>query len=88
MKISQGTIIRTILLVIALINVGLEMSGKSIIPIDEELVRELVSYGFTVFAAVMAWWKNNSFTKPAIKADEYLKEEKTQIKQTKESEEN
>ena len=36
----------------------------------------LVSTGFTVISAAIAWWKNNSFTQSALKADEVMKEEK------------
>ena len=74
MKVSKSTIIRAIMPIIALVNVALEMSGHSLIPIDEELVSELVSFGFLAFTAIYGYWKNNSFTPNAIKADEYLKE--------------
>ena len=32
---------------------------------------------FTAVTTVVAWWKNNSFTKEAIEADMMLREEKT-----------
>ena len=71
MKVSVDTICRTVLLIIALINAGLEMTGHSIIPIDDEQITQIISLVFTVVASLTAWWKNNSFTKNAIKADEY-----------------
>lgn len=74
MKVSKSTIIRAIMLIIALVNVALEMSGRSLLPIDEELVSELVSFGFLAVSAIVGYWKNNSFTPDAIKADTYLKE--------------
>ena len=74
MKVSKSTIIRAVMLIIALVNVALEMSGHSLIPIDEPLVSELVSFGFLAVTAIRAYWKNNSFTPNAIKADTYLKE--------------
>lgn len=73
MNISKATIIRTICLVIAILNIILEMTGHSIIPIDNELVTEAVSIVFLIGSAVASWWKNNSFTKNAIEADNYLK---------------
>ncbi len=73
MNISKGTIIRTVVLVLALINQVLTAFGKSPIPIDDDAVTNLISTVWTVIAALVAWWKNNSFTKKAIQADETLK---------------
>lgn len=72
MKISTGTIIRTICLGLALINQILVATGHSVIPIDDETVNLLVSTLATVITSIIAWWKNNSFTKCAIDADNYL----------------
>lgn len=74
MKISKGTIIRTVCLLLALINITLEVFGKRVIPIDDEQVSEVISVIFTIVTSLTAAWKNNSFTEEAIKADEYLKE--------------
>ena len=74
MKISKGTIIRTVCLLLALINITLETFGKRIIPISDEQVSEVISVIFTIVTSLTAAWKNNSFTEEAIKADEYLKE--------------
>ena len=70
--ISKGTIIRTACLVLAFINAGLTLAGKNPLPIEDAMIEEIVSYGFMVAASIAAWWKNNSFTKPAIQADEVL----------------
>lgn len=75
MKITKGTLIRTILLVFALINQVLAVFGKSPIPIDDDTVTNLISTAWTVIASLIAWWKNNSFTDKAIKADKVLKNE-------------
>lgn len=72
MKVSKATIIRTVCLVIAIVNIVLEMRGHSIIPIDNELVSEAISVIFLIGSALASWWKNNSFTKNAIEADKYL----------------
>jgi SPP1 family holin len=73
MKISTGTITRTIILALALTNQILTASGHSPLPIEDETVTELIATGATVIAALIAWWKNNSFTQKAIKADSTFK---------------
>ena len=71
-KPTKGTIIRTVCLVLAIANNSLAIAGKSPLPIDDEMVSQVVSFIFTVTASVTAWWKNNSYTQRAIEADEYL----------------
>lgn len=71
-KISAETIIRTIVLVFVLVNQTLTMLGKNPLPYSEETVYEFFTAAFTVIASLWAWWKNNSFTKEAIAADEYM----------------
>lgn len=73
-KVKTDTIIRTIVLTLALVNQVLTILGKSVIPITDDQVADFVSIAFTILASVWAWWKNNSFTQPAIKADVYLDE--------------
>lgn len=72
MKISKGTIIRTACLLLAIINNLLAIYGKSPLPIDDEMLTEVISFCFTTVASVAAWWKNNSFTQKAIEADKLL----------------
>ena len=76
MTISAGTIARTICLCLALVNQILTATGHSIINVSNDDINTLISTGFTVVSAVVAWWKNNSFTQSALKADEVMKEEK------------
>ena len=66
---TVGTIVRTIVLFLAIINQVLAIFGKSIIPIQEEDINLLVTTAWTVISAIIAWWENNSFTKAAIEAD-------------------
>ena len=73
MKISAGAIARTACLALALTNQLLSAAGKPVLPIEDSQLEQLVTSGFTVAAALAAWWKNNSFTPAAIKADEALK---------------
>ena len=76
MTISAGTIARTIILVLALVNQLLTAMGHSVINISDESINTLISTGFTIVTAVIAWWKNNSFTQSALKADEVMREGK------------
>lgn len=71
---SAGTIARTIVLMVALVNQFLAMRGIAIIPIDDAEINEFVSLVFTIGASVVAWYKNNSFSKEAIEADEFMHE--------------
>ena len=76
MKVSAGTIARTLCLCLALVNQILTATGHSVINVSNDDINTLISTGFTVASAVIAWWKNNSFTQSALKADEVMKEEK------------
>lgn len=73
MKVSVSTIARTVVLAVALANQILTASGMNPIPFAEETVYEFLTAAFTLITAAVAWWKNNSFTAEAIKADEYMK---------------
>lgn len=73
-KISAGTIARTACLLLALTNQILSACGKPVLPIESATVEQLVTTGLTVTAALVNWWKNNSFTPEAIKADGYLEQ--------------
>ena len=74
--VKKDTIIRTVILVLALVNQILTSTGHSLIPISDEQITELISLVFTIGASVWAWWKNNSFTKEAQVADDLLKQMK------------
>ena len=72
--IKSGTWLRTIVLVLAIVNQVLVAFGKSPLPIGDEEVAQLVSGIFTSLSALWAWWGNNSVTKEAQQADDYLDE--------------
>lgn len=67
---SKATIIRTAVLVFAIVNNALAIAGKSPLPIDSDTLTQAISFGFTTAASLVAWWKNNSFTQKAIEADQ------------------
>ena len=72
MKVKTETIIRTIVLILALVNQVLAIYGKQKIPITEDEIYQLITLIVTIGASLWTWWKNNSFTQPAIQADEYM----------------
>ena len=78
-KVTAGAVARTIVLLVALLNQILAMSGKQAVSIADNDIYQTVSL-FTIGASVWAWWKNNSFTPNAVKADEVLKQLKEQNK--------
>lgn len=66
---DKGTVVRTVLLFIALINQALIMFGKPVLPISEDQVTSLAetlylagSMIFTIVTTLMAWFKNNYLT--------------------------
>lgn len=73
-NITAGTIARTIVLLLALANQVLAMCGKQILNISDDDIYQTVSLLFTIGASAVAWWKNNSFSQAAIKADEVMTE--------------
>ena len=76
-NITAGTIARTAVLLLALTNQLLSAMGKSPLPIESATVEQLVTAGITSIAALIAWWKNNSFTQEALAADvEYERQRK------------
>lgn len=76
MQISKGTIVRTIMVVLVIVNVVLKQFGVDAINVSESEILSLVEALIEVATIVVAFWKNNSFTKNAIEADEFLKTSK------------
>jgi len=74
MKISTGTIARTIVLFLALLNQICAIIGWTPVEILEEDIYRFVTLATTVGASIWAFWKNNSFTVEARRADQTLKE--------------
>lgn len=73
MKISKGTIVRTVMLVIVVINMILKHFGHDIINVSESEILSAVEMLIELAVIAVTFWKNNSFTDKAIKADEFLK---------------
>ena len=71
-NVSKETLIRTGVLLVALVNSVLTMLNKNPLPFSDNEIYQGISAIFTVIATIWSWWKNNSFTSVAIKADEYV----------------
>lgn len=78
-KITAATLARTAVLLLALTNQLLSAAGKPVLPIESTVLEQLVTAGITTVAALIAWWKNNSFTTAALHGDELMKREKSQL---------
>ncbi len=72
MKISAGTIARTVAMVVTIANTILTAAGKNPLPFSDTEVYAWISDAAAIAASLLAWWKNNSFTKEAIKADDIM----------------
>ncbi len=70
--IKKDTIARTVVLALALMNQILAVTGRETLPFAQEDIYQLISLVCTLVTSCLAWWKNNSFTKPAIASDLYL----------------
>lgn len=58
---DTGTIVRTILLILAWINQILAVNHISPIPVDEVSISTVITGAISLWT----WWKNNNFTKAA-----------------------
>lgn len=74
MKVSKGTIVRTIMIVLVLVNMILQHMGLDVINVDESEVLTFVELLIEIAIIVVGFWKNNSYTEKAIKADKFLQE--------------
>lgn len=82
-RVKGDTIARTICLLIAIINQVLAVTGKDILPFVDDEIYQVCSLIATMVTSLIAWWKNNSFTAPAINADEIMKKDKLAAKNFK-----
>ncbi|WP_144625233.1 phage holin [Bacillus velezensis] len=80
-KFEKGTVVRTVLLLIALINQTMLMFGKSPLDITDAQVNQLAdalytagSVIFTIITTLVAWFKNNYVTEKGQKQRAVLKQ--------------
>ncbi len=69
---KKETWIRTLLLILSLINQVLTVLGKNPLPFSDDEMYQFLSLCLTAATSLWAWWKNNSFTAAAVEADRYL----------------
>lgn len=72
MRYDVHTIIRTVILVLALLNQGLALFNLSPLQISDEQVGDFITLAFTISSAIWTWWKNNNITQEALEAQDYL----------------
>lgn len=77
---TAGTITRTAVMIIGIVNLILNATGHSTLPFTTSEVSNAISVIFSVIATILVWWKNNSFTAPAKQADIWMKEMKAKEK--------
>lgn len=67
--VDKGAVIRTVVLIVALVNQLLVSAGYSPLPFDDAGVELFVSSAFTVAISLITWWKNNNLTRKARQRD-------------------
>lgn len=72
MNIKKSTIVRTIFLVVAIVNKFLTTKGIGFNLFMNEELAGLLADAFLSVVGIVVFWYNNSFTKNAIAADNYL----------------
>ncbi|APT45390.1 phage holin [Bacillus sp. FSL W8-0445] len=80
-NLDKGTVVRTVLLFIALVNQTLIVFGKPVLPISEDQINTLAdalylagSTIFTIVTTLVAWYKNNYVTDKGKQQKEVLKQ--------------
>ncbi|KIL45801.1 phage holin [Jeotgalibacillus soli] len=65
-RIDTPTIIRTTILLLALINTTLQLMGYKVLPLTPENVETFLTIVLNVAAALAAWWKDNDIRRSTI----------------------
>ena len=72
MKTDVGSIVRTIVFILAWVNQFLATKNISPIPVDEVTISSII----TGAVSLWSWWKNNNFSHAAQKGQQKLHEVK------------
>lgn len=72
MNERSKAIIRLIVQMVLLINMGLTLAGKNPLDIDETALTDCLTTVVTVASSVWVWWKNNNMTEAAAYAQKSL----------------
>lgn len=73
LNVSVETKVRTALFFVTWLNQVFAFVGAPTLNLDFEGVYPVVSAIVTFGVSAWAWWKNNSFTKPALIGDEAMR---------------
>lgn len=76
LKPTKGTITRTAVLVVSIVNLVLNATGHSTLPFTSAEVSGAIADIFMIVASLVAWWKNQSFTEEAVLSDMWLRKMK------------
>ena len=86
LQVKTSTWVRTLVFAIAIINQILVAFGKSPLNLDEAMINNviiqldmLIASVMTIVTGVIGFWKNNSFSKAAVEADEVLAQKKKEV---------
>ena len=79
-KIDKGTIVSAIALVLALVNMILVNNGWQPLPVEASGVYAFASELFMIATGAWAWYRNNSTSQIAIKADKEMRAAKLEAK--------
>ena len=71
--VKIDSIVRTIVLLLTLLNQVLTSYGHGFFSFSDEELNTTVTVILTCMVSIWTWWKNNSFTKQAIVADDLKK---------------
>ncbi len=72
LKVTKGTVVRTVLLAVVLVNIVLKAFGMNPVQVDERSVVSVIENVVSIVVIMLNWWKNNSFSDEAKNADFYL----------------
>lgn len=78
MKTDIGSIVRTIVFILAWVNQFLATKHISPIPVDEVTISSII----TGVISIYTWWKNNNFTHAAQKGQQKIHEVKSGVETT------
>lgn len=78
-SVSVGTWVRLAMMIITMVVFIAKMLGVEIPMVDENTVAEIIVLIFGVISFLQSYWKNNSFTKSAQAADEFMVEKKGEM---------
>jgi SPP1 family holin len=72
LKVTKGTIVRTIMICVVIINLILEKFGLDVINTSESTIAAFVEMVIEAGSIIAAWWYNNSYSAAAKKADRFF----------------